>query len=221
MRSAYTNLNIDFASERGALQTLTCSGEDFCGSDFDAVKTQLLQEFDWVQRVRAVAGNLLSPYQQNGSAPFFDVQEITDEILASVPVPPSQDATMQWLTIMTGVMNIAAKAAGPITPAGSAVFGVMGAAGTLATQLMQTSDGGPSTAVHSAANQLGAQMAHQQTAYVQWVGRMETILLSDYGKLSTVGTAVDPTSPGRGSPPPPSTPSPPSRPAPGPRPTPP
>lgn len=55
---------------------------------------------------------------------------------------------------------------------------------------MQTSDGGPSTAVHSAANQLGAQMAHQQTAYVQWVGRMETILLSDYGKLSTVGTAV-------------------------------
>lgn len=190
VRSAYENLNLDFGSKAVLLSGLTCVGEPFCGTDFDAVKGQLLREFDWVQSVRALALNLSAPYVQNGSGTYFDVQQITSEILAGLPVPADKTADMRWLTIMTGVMGIASKAAGAAGPEASAVFGVIGAAGSLATSLMQTPGGGPADAVKTAANQLAAQMDDQQKAYLEWVYRMETILLADSGRLSAVGTAV-------------------------------
>jgi len=183
------NLNVDFGTKATLLQGLTCSGQSFCGSDFDAVKAELLQEFDWVQSVKALAANLLAPYEQNGQAPYFDVQEITNEVLDGIPVPQSDDATMKWLNIVEQVVPIAGKVANAVKTANE-VFGVIGTAGLLATQVMQTPDAGPADAVKAAADQLPDQMAHEQTAYVEWVSRMEGILLYDYGRLSAVGAAA-------------------------------
>jgi hypothetical protein len=192
VRSAYPNDNIDFASKAALLQGLTCTaGTDVCGPDFPALKTQLLTEFDWVQSARALAGDLRAPYVETASGPYFDVQEVTDEVLASIPVPSDSAATMQWLNIMKEVMTIgqnAARLAGQ--PEVAAVFGIAGAAGTIATQLIRQPGGGPADSVTSTASQLSDQMYQQQTAYLEWVNQAEDILVSDYGKLSAVGTAV-------------------------------
>jgi hypothetical protein len=98
---------------------------------------------------------------------------------------------MKWLNIMTGVMTIGQNTA---TLAGqpevAAVFGIAGAAGTIATHLIRQPGGGPADSVTATADQLSDQMYHQQTAYLEWVNQAEDILVSDYGKLSAVGTAV-------------------------------
>jgi hypothetical protein len=44
--------------------------------------------------------------------------------------------------------------------------------------------------VTTSAENLATQMDQQQTAYIQWIGQMETIVLYDYGKLSAVGNAI-------------------------------
>jgi hypothetical protein len=112
VRSAYPNTSIDFATKAVLLQGLTCTaGPDVCGPDFPALKTQLLTEFDWVQSARALAGNLRAPYEETASGPYFDVQEVTDEVLASIPVPPDSSATMKWLPPSASALTLVTRAA--------------------------------------------------------------------------------------------------------------
>ena len=137
--------------------------------------------------------NLLAPFQQVGATPYFDVAQVTNQVKSSVPVPPSSPVKMNWLSIFSDMMNVASAVA---TVAGqsdaSAVFGLIGSSGNLATDVIQQpgSNGGPANQVTTTAENLAAQMAQQQAAYSQWVDQMQAIVLDDYGKLSGVGTAI-------------------------------
>jgi hypothetical protein len=193
VRSAYENLLLPWPSLEGKLYRLTCTDPSLCGANFAVVKQQLEMEIGWVQTVHNLAARLLTPYQQVGSNPYFNVQQVTDEVMNSVPVPSSSTVTMKWLNILTGVSGVgsALAAVGP-PPAASAVFGLIGSAGELATAFMMqpNSKGGPADAVTTTAQLLAHKLADQQTAYIQWINQMEEILLYDYGKLQAVGTAV-------------------------------
>jgi hypothetical protein len=103
-------------------------------------------------------------------------------------------ATMKWVTIMSDVMFISSKvsdiAGGSL--ARSAVFGLFGYAGLLATGVMEQSDskGGPADQVTTTANNLKYQMSTQQQMYIFWVNQLKKDLLYDYGKLAAVGPAM-------------------------------
>ena len=103
----------------------------------------------------------------------FDVKDVTNHVMGSFPTQADHSTTMHWLKIFTDVMNVASKAAGPLNPAASAVFGVLGAASTLATDLMQTSGGDPADSVTAAADDLGGQLEKQQIAYLEWVNNAQ------------------------------------------------
>ena len=195
VRSAYedTSLKLSWSIEYSMLHDLTCTNPSDCGSNFEAVKNQLLTEFTWVPKVYQLGDNLLAPYQATAGIVPFDVQEITDEIKQSVPVPPSSNVTMKWLAISQQLLAIASGIAkiGGQTVA-SAVFGIASAAFALSTAVIQqpNSNGGRADAVSTTAANLEDAMAHQQLAFTQWVLQMEQILLYDYGKLQAVGTNV-------------------------------
>lgn len=194
VRPAYENLLLPWPSLEYRLGKMTCTDPALCGDNFAVVKEQLEMEFQWVQTVHNLADHLLRPYQQVGSSSYFNVQEITDEVLDSVPKPPdSSNVTMKWLSILTGVSAVGSGivSAGP-PPKVAAVLGLIGSAGELATAFMMqpNSKGGPADAVTTTARQLAGKMLNQQNAYIDWIYRMEEILLYDYGKLHAVGTAV-------------------------------
>ena len=46
-------------------------------------------------KVYELGTNLLSPFEQAGAAPYFDVAEVTNQVNASVPVPPSSSVSMK------------------------------------------------------------------------------------------------------------------------------
>ena len=196
VRSAYpdTGYKSSWSDFRTDLGNLTCpptlpKQSGTCDpNNFGNVKDELYDEFDWIHKVYDLTGDLRAPYEQAGGTTSFDVKTVTDKIVGSFPAEADHAATMQWLKIFTGVMTIASKAASPLSPAASAVFGVLGAASTLATNLMQTSGGGLAASVTEAADKLSAQLEKQQVAYLEWVNNAEGILLSDYGRLKAVGT---------------------------------
>ena len=194
VRSAYLdqNLSESWGLEYSQLSNLNCNDPSQCGSQFAAVKSELLTEFTWVPKVYELGNNLLSPFEQAGAAPYFDVAEVTNQVNASVPVPPSSSVSMKWLTIMSDVMEVASGVAAVAGLPASNEFGLIGDAGTLSTDVMEqpNSSGAPADKVTTSAENLAGQMAQQQTAYIQWIGQMETTMLYDYGKLSAVGNAV-------------------------------
>jgi hypothetical protein len=194
VRSAYpdANLRSSWPFEAAELRDLTCDDPNECGPKFQAVKSELLKEFSWVPKVYALGTNLLSPYQQVGAAPYFDVAQVTNQVKSSVPVPSTTPVKMGWLSIMADVVGLASSLAYVADVPGGATFGLISSAGTLATEVMQPpgSNGGPANEVISTAENLAAQIAQQQAAYAQWVDQMEAIMLDDYGKLSAVGTAI-------------------------------
>jgi hypothetical protein len=174
------------------LKGLSCTDESECGPHFDAVKKELLIEFPWVAPVYTFGDNLFAPFQQAAGASYFDVEQVTRDIRNSLPtVSDSSNVNMSWVSIMADLMYIASGVASVADLEGSSVFGLIGSAGNLATDTMEQPDsnGGPAEKVITKAGQLADQMAQQQTAYAQWVGQMERILLYDYGKLSAVGAA--------------------------------
>jgi type II secretory pathway pseudopilin PulG len=186
VRSAYTNQNLSFSALESQLLALQCSGQTFCGSEYDQLQTQLAHEFTWVSDVENFIHAMQAPYQSSTSG-YFSVAQVTSQIVASIPQASNNEADMKWLTIMTGVAGIAAKATPVIGPEGAAVFGTISAAGSLASSLMETPTGGSANTVTKAAGQLAGQLAQQQQAYLTWTNHLQVILLSDYGKLSTIG----------------------------------
>ena len=196
VRSAYTNTSFRYSwgTFKGNLERLTCpptppKQTGTCDpATFERLQAELENEFTWVPLVYGLGDNLLAPFVQSGQSRYFKVQQVIDEVQKDVVVPATTNVTMQWLSIMTNMASLASS----LLPGASAVFGVIASAGTLATSVMEQpgSDGGPANAVTATAQELGAKMALQQAAYVQWVGQMQGILLSDYGKLSATGTAM-------------------------------
>ncbi|MFL5859916.1 MAG: hypothetical protein ACJ780_03930 [Solirubrobacteraceae bacterium] len=189
VRSGYTNLNIDFDSKASLLKDLHCTGESFCGTDFNEVKSELLDEFAWVSTVRSFIDNLLSPYEQNGGGAVFAVDSIYDDIENSLPPPPKMSTSLNWLSVVGDALDIGAGIAGFVSgPASAALTIGSGAFGLGSNFLVAPGGGTANTVTADAPDDLSAQLADQQTAAVEGIDRLEAILLTDYGKLSAVGT---------------------------------
>ena len=147
--------------------------------------------------VNGLIGNLQTPFEQTESQPIVDVQNIATQIYGTVkPQPPSStNVSFGWLNIFDGVMDV--LAAIPGLP-GTAVFGLLGASGDLAGALMQnyagsSASGGPGSPaykIHVEAVNLSTQLANQTQQYINALGLLGDILVSDAGKLLAVGSQV-------------------------------
>jgi hypothetical protein len=189
VRSAYTNHGESWPILYDKLNGLNCSGgQDVCGPNFPALKSDLLNEFQWVDTVRILIENLQKPYLQSGGS--VNVAAIYSQIMSSLEAPKNGSTTLSWVSIMTGLISKAANVVPKDAPQSGLVMGLAGAVATLATQAMQQQNGAPADTLTAAASQLALQLTNQQEAYFEWTNTAQDILVSDYGKLSKVGISI-------------------------------
>ena len=191
VRSAYQNQNIPFTAAE--LDGANCTGgPDVCGPDFDGLKAELKKEFDWVDRVRLFADNLIKPYQQDNPKKALD--NVTQDVVNSVHnVPKDEDVTMSWLAVVEGIMTVGQHLAvlGG-NPEGAAVFGAVGGAAAAASALVSLPSGSQGgNSVTATADALADQISTQTENYIKWVNRLPDILTYYYGQLSTVGDDIE------------------------------
>jgi hypothetical protein len=196
VRSAYTNANVDFASKAAILASLTCTDTAACGSNFDAVKKQLLNEFDWVESARSLIANLQYPFVVDQQSQPLNVEDVYNEISATVKPPPTKGTSFDFLTMFLDVANLAesvAFAAGE-DDAGQAL-GLVASSGQFAADTTSDTDGDSADTVDGEVQQLDEQLASEQISYVEALDNLGALLVTDAGKLQTVGVSVgtDPT----------------------------
>lgn len=160
---------------------------------FEALRTELAQEFQWVSEVQSLGTNLKSPYLGNNNT---TIQTVYENVKSSIVESANPPVKMRWLSIVTEVMETAADVAALTgNEELAAGFGLIAAAGALATDLMETqtdANGAPTSAdtLATTANDLAAKLGEQVQTYETWVGQMQTIIVRDYEKLKTVGKGV-------------------------------
>ena len=192
VRSAYTNKALPWDSLNTQLTGLACNAPTLCGPNFEVVKAQLKKEFRWVPTVYALRDNLLDPYTLGGEN-GFDVEKVYTDVKSSVPPIDTRPVDMGWLGIITNLMKLATAALNKLgLPELAAGTQIAGAAGELATHVMQTKpDGAPADRLSASATDLASSLNDQVISYETWVdSQLVPTLLGDYGKLKTVGTGV-------------------------------
>ena len=192
VRSAYTIDTVEFASKAALLDNLTCSDTTVCGPNFAAVKQQLLVEFDAVESVRQLISNLEYPFLVSGQSQAVDVKTTYDKIVSSIKPPPTAPASFDFLTFFTESTSIGGAIAFALGLDDLGVgLGLLSAVGEFTQDVSPDPDTGDSTdTLKGEVDQLDAQLTLQTTSYLDALGRMEIILVSDAGKLATVGTKV-------------------------------
>ncbi len=192
VRSAYTNANYKYSwgGFYAALTELQCTGQSFCGTEFTDVQSQLKLEFTYVPQVLAFIDNMLSPYIQSGSDPYFNVMNVTNQVSAAVKPTSSDDASMGFLSIFVDSLFVGDAVAGAAGIEAEPFIGLLASSLSMASDMIQTPDGGSASTVNSTAEQLASQMADQQTASVEGLDRMQDILLTDWGRLHDVGVKL-------------------------------
>jgi hypothetical protein len=164
-------------------------------SDFSLIQAQLSNEFEWVTQVWTFIGALQAPFGTASGDLGPVVGSVADTIRNSLNTPSTANTTMGWLDIFDGVIATAAEATG------DPVLGTMAAAGAVGILLMQQSEGASNGAgslpaqIQAEASQLAIQLQAQFNAHFDALANLGAILVSDAGKLQTVGTnTLDPSS---------------------------
>jgi hypothetical protein len=154
------------------------------------VQQELEKEFPWVQVVRNFITNLESPYTVSGGASFA-VDDIYDQIKASVPPPSGTHSALYWLGVADSALDIAVKVGVPESLPAFEAVSVTDTGIKLADDLILNADGSSATTVSAPTpDELADDLYEQQLATVEGIQKMELILLTDYGRLSAVGSAA-------------------------------
>lgn len=200
VRSSYPNTNEDFGSLSGRLAAWDCPSNPptagdpaSCGSNFAAVKQQLLAEFGWVENTRALATNLSTPFAASSTVEELNIQDVYTAVQNSIPRPPPPTASSSFnvLDMFVDVSSLASSiaAVAEIGDSGAAL-GLLSAAGEMATYAQTDASGNPKAVLRGQIQQIEKQLATSQEGYLDSLDRLAGILVSDYGKLHTVGVAT-------------------------------
>jgi hypothetical protein len=157
------------------------------------IESQLSNEFRWVQFVKTFINNMTAPLDANLSTTSVDVKTIEDTISQSINVPGSSDVSLDWLSLFNAMTSVASAVPGiPY----SSELGLASSTGYLVADLLENpssasgGSGSPAYNIQVQADQLAQQLTDEQSAQVNAMLRLETILLYDYGKLFAVGDNV-------------------------------
>jgi len=159
-------------------------------TEYAAIQDRLTKEFTWVDSVRKYIGNLKEPYTTTQVALETIVDDVSEELAQSVQPPPKAKTALPWLSVFNAVMPLASR----VSPEIGAAMGMVSAVGKLAQATVlapQESPFGSGSAVenvYAEAGELSKKLYNQYLAQLESLGRLQAIVLTDAGKLETVGT---------------------------------
>ena len=198
IRSSYWTMNLDI---NGLIQkiggTTYPAGAAFSEADFDAAKAEILQELEWVGKVRSYLDQLSKPFSDTGVQNWAAVQTIGERIHEQAEAD-STKVSVDWLEVIDAALELiplvgpqshaAAEAVEALTEETTAAIRVWGAIDV---------DGEPFGGRVVTANELGAEMANQARDAQASFAAMGDVIVSDYDKLKELGTyaGCNPSSP--------------------------
>ncbi len=197
VRASYTNENLPVGALSGKLSGWTCPAVPVspgdptdCGdpADFQAVKAQVLNEFVWWQGTYNMLQNVGTAYGFRSSTGTVQTQDVYNTIAASIPPPPQPSTSVDWLGQFVDITNMASAIAFQTgqDEAGTSI-GLLSATGELLSDYITEDDGDSTDDVTASTSEIDNALADQQQAYVLGLDRLFAILVTDQGKLQTVG----------------------------------
>lgn len=188
VRSVYQNSNIDITTLHPDKVPYPGTLANYCApvptlDEFRAIQTQLDTEIDSVSDVRTFIANLSSPFVESQSSDTVIVAQIADDIYQSVKPPSNANTGLSW----SSVFDLAAATSGLFIEGSDPAVGLVVASANIATQLTaSTPAGDPSEQIFSTALELSSELNQQMLTHLDALGNLESILVADSGKLSTV-----------------------------------
>jgi hypothetical protein len=174
-------------SDLGELQ-YPGDGQGFTQNDFTTVQQELETEIAWLINVMSYINGprgLSKPFTQGALEDWAQVAAIAQDVDADIGTDDSDTATGSTLDVIGDVLDIAAVFVEEAEPE----LGLAAGALFIAADLADAEDGTSGTdPVQASVANFGAALAQRfqdaQTSYE----RLQDIIVSDYGKLKTVGT---------------------------------
>jgi hypothetical protein len=165
----------------------------FTFEEFCAVRDELIDELEWRQAVKNFIDNLQDlKGGEDGDVALVDVQAIATAITNELPVPGNTGVILSDVLAVTAALVGVAAGAPELSAAAIFWLGAASGAFSIVSQFTPLLDGGSPLQDHvqTIASKLPAEMLDRANGMREALNRLRDIVVSDYGKLSTVGTAV-------------------------------
>ena len=171
-------------------------------ADFDAMKSQLTTEFQYVAAVRQLQANIRDMYNAQQSNVGLELQQAQDEVTASAQVALNTPASSaSWLGILGDVFGVIGAVGGfaatPEDPEIGPAIATAAALGTLATQIASdetNTAGGTSLkaeeAINTTAGQMAGKAADEYARTLAQLGNQFDRIATDWGRLKTMGAPL-------------------------------
>jgi hypothetical protein len=199
IRTSYWTMNLDIDRLLRTIgETTYPSGAAFSADDFNAAKAEILQELEWVGKVRSYLDQLSKPFADNALTGWAAVQTIAERIHEQAEADKTKVA-VDWLEIITSTFELipivgpevgdAAKWAESFSEVTVTAISLFGAV---------DSDGEPfGQGRFVTADELGSEMANQARDAQDSFAALGDVIVSDYEKLKELGTyaGCNPSSP--------------------------
>ena len=155
------------------------------------MKKQLLNEFDWVESTRSLITNLQYPFVVDQQSQPLNVEDVYNEISADREATAHQGHQLRLPDDVPG-RHRPRRGRGLRGRLRRRRQGAGTGRGRRGVRSDTTSeaDGDSTDTLHDEVDDLDHQLADQQVSYVEALDQLGAILVSDAGKLQTVGVSV-------------------------------
>jgi hypothetical protein len=187
LRNAYVqNDQATWSDEKVDLAGLSFqSGNGYTADQWCNLKAELQHEWDWLDQVKSLLDAYKQPFLRSGASELIDLQTLGDDVKNSVH--PNGSATVGW-----DVFSVIGEVANVVS-----FFPEEGAIGALIDSIQSAYDlssefatGGGSPLpdqVDSKVQALSEQVAAQYSDVAASMDNLRDVVISDYGRLSTLG----------------------------------
>ena len=155
-------------------------GNGFTADEFNAAKVELLKEIDWVGRTRSYLAKLSSPFADNALSSWTNLQAIGNDV--SSALKPSGSTILYLLNVMEVAMDLGGIEHGPAMEAVNVLYYFA------IDHIAEDQNGSDIDEVKADAGKLAGELISRLDEAKLAFKRMGDIVVSDYEKLSTVGT---------------------------------
>ncbi len=199
-RNNYSNTNIAMSTYLTLLagikdpQNNDCSDKKNATIPFCAVKLQLNAEFTAVTNIRQFNQNLQTLWLGSGTDTILELLSTYNNVQANLPAPP----TAQAPSLAGPIVNLFLGVAGvlPLPPPVGALVGLAGTAFNFATSLTTDPSGDQTISLNTTVANLQQDAVNHFNAEATTTGTQFDFIYQDWGKISTLGAALENATPG-------------------------
>ena len=152
--------------------------------EFGEVQAQLVKEIGWVINVKSYIASLTEPFTADGLSSYADLTTVTNQVKQAVTLPDKATAGVNGWSIFTDILFILESLDVP-------VVGQIAAGLAFGQDVLADGKGGPivdvTQQITAESDKLGQALTDQLQDVAANAEVLVDVLVSDYGRLSTVG----------------------------------